>query len=285
MALEYELTYADNVKEGAALVERIRGEQVRGTLRPVGFDTEFYGVEVGKHNVLARAKCHFASLAWDYRGAKLHPRGYTIPHAAVVSREVVTGCSEFREWLQEQTLLAHNAPVDVHVAKNEGLELKYVINTLTMARWTWPSRARAQYGGGGFGLDALSKDVLGEGKLDKFSELFSEDVVTYVERIEKSCECGTPKCRKRSGGHAKFSRAFPEERVEVRPVPLEAVVPGHALFQRALRYAAQDAVLAFGLYQLMQRTLEKQIRSVPWLVASEIATRDLASSPGERIAE
>lgn len=262
------------------MVERIRGEQVRGTLRPVGFDTEFYDVEIGKHSVLARAKCHFASLAWDYRGAKLHPRGFTIPHAAVVSRAVVTGCEPFRRWLEEQRLLAHNAPVDVHVAKNEGIDLKYVINTLTMARWTWPGRARAKYGGGGFGLDALSKDVLGEGKLESFKELFSEEITTFVERIEKECECGVPKCRKRSGGHFKFSRPYSEPRVTTQAVPLELVVPGHPLFPRALRYAAQDAVLAFALYQVMVRTLDSQIRSVPWLVSATL-TPDSVPSPGQ----
>lgn len=285
MSLDYRLTYANTVEEGTALVERIRSEAAGGESDAIGFDTEFYDVEVGKHNVLARGKCHFASLAWDYRGAKLNPRGFTVPHAAVVSREVVTKCEPFRTWIQSQKLLAHNAPVDVHIFKNEGVDLKYVVNTLTMARWTWPGRARAQYGGGGFGLDALSKDVLGEGKLESFKELFTEEIKTYVDRTEKFCECGEARCRKRSRGHAKFARAFPEERVEVRPVPLELVVPGHPLFERALRYAAQDAVLAFGLYQIMQRTLNNQIRVVPWLVHSESSvtkTHDSAPSPGEK---
>jgi hypothetical protein len=285
LSLEYELTYADSIEEGTALVERIRGEQVRGTLRPVGFDTEFYGVEIGKHSVLARAKCHFASLAWDFRGSPLHPRGFTIPHAAVVSRKVVTECEPFRAWVKEQKLLAHNAPVDVHVFKNEGIEVEDVVNTLTMARWTWPGRARAQYGGGGFGLDALSKDVLGEGKLDKFSELFTELVPVFKEKRVRfsECACKEPGCRKRSAGHTKFKgvNVEQEEVWEERPVPLELVVPGHPLFERALKYAAQDAVLAFGLYQIMQRTLENQIRTVPWLVSATI-TQDSQSSLGEK---
>lgn len=284
MPLDYELTYADNVKEGAELVERIRREAAGGEWKAIGFDTEFYGVEVGKHSVLARGKCHFASLAWDYRGSPLHPRGFTIPHAAVVSREVVRECKEFRDWIQEAgPLLAHNAPVDVHIAKNEGLDLKNVINTLTMARWTWPGRARAQYGGGGFGLDALSKDVLGEGKLDKFTELFTELVPRLKEVQVKECECGEPRCRKRSGGHFKLVRVVREEFTEERAVPLEDVVPGHPLFERALRYAAQDAVLAFGLHQIMSRVLLKQERVVPWLVASsKITTPVSVPSPGAK---
>lgn len=269
--MDYELSYADTVEEGAALVSRIRRETDRSGNHRLGFDTEFYGVELGKHSVLGRAKVHFASFAWDPGGAKLHPRGFTVPHAAVVSREVVTESAEFRAWVQEAgwTFLAHNAPVDAHTFYNEGLDIN-VVNTLTIARWTWPGRARAAWGGGGFGLDALGKDVLGEGKTESFRELFSETVEVPEVRWEKyvHCECGACGCRKRSAGHLKSrgqSQVTTTKHVE-RPVPLEAVVPGHPLFSRALRYAAQDAVLAFALDQVMTRTLKNQEREVPWSV-------------------
>jgi hypothetical protein len=269
--LEYELTYADTVEEGAALADTLSRLADRSGRLDLGFDTEFYGVELGKHSVLGRAKVHFASLAWEQGGEKFHPRGYTIPRAAVVSSKVVRECDGFRRLFNDPRVYtyAHNAPVDAHVFKNEGIDIANVINTLTMARWCWPGRARAAWGGGGFGLDALSKDVLGEGKLESFTELFTETVETWVTRVvtQKRCACGTPGCRKRSAGHEKYPDCWEEResKLEVRKVPLELVVPGHPLFERAKWYAAQDAVLAYCLREVMEREMRKQIRVVPWL--------------------
>lgn len=138
-----------------------------------------------------------------------------------------------------------------------------------MARWTWPHRARAAWGGG-FGLDALGKDVLGEGKLEHFNELFTENIETWVTKSKEVrwCACGTPGCRKRTRPcHEKLSRidTVQEPKLEERKVPLEEVVPGHFLFQRALRYAAQDAVLAYALYHIMLRLNQRTERLIPWL--------------------
>ena len=269
--MDYELTYADTVEEGAKLASTLSGLADRSGRLDLGFDTEFYGVELGKHSVLGRAKVHFASLAWEQGGEKLHPRGFTIPRAAVVSAKVVRECKEFRELFQRADcyFYAHNAPVDAHVFKNEGIDIAHVINTLTMARWCWPGRARAAWGGGGFGLDALSKDVLGEGKLESFNELFQEPVETWVTRTvtAKRCSCGTPSCRKRSKGHEKWPDIWEEResKLEYRKVPLETVVPGHPLFERAKWYAAHDAVLAYALREVMHRELRKQVRIVTWL--------------------
>jgi len=273
LSIEYELTYAHTVKEGAELAERISGLAIGGGKRELGFDTEFYGVELGRFSVLGRAKVHFASLAWYEGGEKLHPRGFTVPRAAVVSREVVTECAEFRGLFQKDgfTFYAHNAPVDAHTFKNEGIEIRDIRNTLTMARWCWPSRARATWGGSGFGLDALGKDVLGEGKLESFSELFREtrEEIKHREKLVKWCACGIPGCRKRTKPeHDKYTRSESLQEVKLIevPVPLEVVVPGHVLFPRAVRYAAQDAVLALALVQVINRELKKQIRVIPWNV-------------------
>lgn len=193
----------------------------------------------------------------------------------MVSRQVVTECAEFRALLEDPRFywLAHNAPVDAHAVGNEGITLGNVINTLTMARWTWPHRARRMGGaafGGGFGLDALGKDVLGEGKLEHFNELFTENIETWEtkERLVKWCACGATACRKRTRPfHEKFSRLdiIQEPKLIERKVPLEEVIPGHFLFDRALRYAAQDAVLAFALYHIMLRLNNNTIREVPWV--------------------
>lgn len=269
--MDYELTYAGTIEEGAALADTLSGLADRSGRFDVGFDTEFYGVHLGKHSVMGRAKVHFASLAWYEGGEKFHPRGFTIPRSAVVSAEVVRGCDGFRRFFTHPRAFfyAHNAPVDAHVFKNEGIDIANVINTLTMARWTWPHRARATWGGSGFGLDALSKDVLGEGKLESFSELFTETQENWkVKRTStKRCACGIPGCRKRSKGHEKWEDAWEERELQLVtvPVPLEVVVPGHPLFHRAIRYAAQDAVLALCLKEVMEREMRKQIRDVPWL--------------------
>lgn len=257
------------------MAERIGRLADRDECRSIGFDTEFYGVELGKHSVLARAKVHFASLAWYEGGEKFHPRGFTVPRAAVVSRRVVTECTEFRALFRDKrfTFYAHNAPVDAHCFKNEGIEIADVRNTLTMARWCWPGRARATWGGSGFGLDALSKDVLGEGKLESFTELFTETRENWKSKVvrSKTCACTTPGCRKRSKGHEKEERIWEERELQLItvPVPLEVVVPGHPLFERAKRYAAQDAVLALCLREVMEREMRKQIREVPWLKRQE----------------
>jgi hypothetical protein len=269
----YEITYAGTVEEGAALVSRLRGLESRSGSRVFGFDTEFYGVQVGRESPYARAKVHFASLAWGERRDHIHPRGYPVPSAAVLSREVVTECAEFRRFLEGAPLVAHNAPVDIHTCKNEGIELKNVVNTLTMARWAWPGRARAQYGGGGFTLDALGRDVLGEAKTESFTELFRERVEEWSVRrmVEKCCACGEPGCRKRvKPDHEKWERAteIREPKIVEREVPLESVVPGHPLFERALKYSAQDAVLAYALWHILTRELTSQTREVPWIPKS-----------------
>jgi hypothetical protein len=269
--VDYELTYADTIEEGAALAERIGRLAARGERQDIGFDTEFYGVNLGKESVVARAKVHFVSLAWLEGGEKFHPRGYTVPRAAVVSRNVALFCEPFRRVFQVPNLrfLAHNAPVDVHTLKNEGIEVINVANTLTRARWVYPGRARAQYGGGGYTLDALGKELLGWGKTETFDELFRERAEEWKEtqRIWKECECGTPGCKRRVAGHTKHVRTetFREPVYVERPVPLQDVVPGHHLFDRAVRYAANDAVLAHCLNQHLTRVIKTQDRLVPWL--------------------
>lgn len=264
--MDYELTYAHTIEEGAALAERVVRETAgSGDLR-VGFDTEFYDVELGKHSVLGRAKVHLASIAWNDGSGRFHPRGFTIPRAAVVSRDVVTSCEEFRALFEKEFIwLAHNAPVDVHCFRNEGINVRYVVNTLTLARWAHPGRAARFAGGRGFGLDALGQDFLGEGKLAEFDEIFSE---VHIERKPISttvCECGAEKCRKRSGGHSKIRSVRFDEIERNVPVPLQQVVPGHPIHPTAVRYAATDAVLAKCYDEVVIRELQKQERVVPWL--------------------
>lgn len=277
--MDYELTYADTVEEGAALVERILRVEAGGRRRHIGFDTEFYGVEVGKESTVARGVCHVASLAWREGGERLHPRGFYVPRAAVVSRAVVTECRPFRELFRNPGLvfLAHNAPVDVHVFKNEGIEVLNYVNTLTTARWVLPGRAR----GGGFTLDALGEDILGEGKADAFRDIVSERVEDHrvTTKLIKRCACGVAGCRKLSKPlHTKHveTQEIREPFWVEREIPLREIVPGHPRWGRLLPYAARDAVLAHCLYQVLMQQMRKTAREVPWITeaSSELRDRD-----------
>ena len=148
---------------------------------------------------------------------------------------------------------------------NEGFTLAGGINTLAMARWAWPERAR----GAGFTLDSLGQDFLGVGKTEAFKELFSEEKEEYRSTFRKVqvCECGSVCGRRRTTpGHARH-----EETVETKypkfvtyAVPLQSVVPGHPLFPRAVIYAAQDAVLGLGVFDLATLAMNTTFREIPW---------------------
>ncbi len=267
MSVAYDILYADTDARFALLLAALRRAQDRG--EPVGFDTEFYNVRLGQESTVARAKGHLASFAWA-RGAEIHPRGFPVPMAAVVPWSVLLR-EEMREWLAGPGIkVVHNMPVDAHTCHNAGVKINGGVNSLTLARWTWPHRARTYGPGGGFTLDALGSEILGIGKTEEFRQLFSEEVTEYRVRTRtvKGCECGCSPCRRRSTtpGHSRFSRV---EEIQtpfhvVRPVPLESVGPGHALWQRALRYSAQDSVIGFGLYHVMLREMKRTERIVPW---------------------
>jgi hypothetical protein len=269
--MKYEVLYADTDEKVGKVVAACYRAFDRG--EPVGFDTEFYNVDVGKQSCFARAKLHLCSIAVKRHPTTLAPRGYHVADAAVFTRahlEALRGVLE-----SDGTKVVHNLPVDAHTLKNEGIYLNGGVNTLAMARWAWPYRAR----GAGFTLDALGADFLGVGKTESFKELFQEEVVEYRStfRNVRRCECGLDGCKKRSTtpGHSRIV-----ERVETRHprltlqrVPLESVLPGHALWTRALNYAAQDAVLALGVYDLALREMQKE-REVPWLSLSDAQILD-----------
>jgi len=192
------------------------------------------------------------------------PRGNDIADPAVLSR----ACLPFMQGVFQSAGLkaVHNLPVDAHTLANEGYELNGGINTLAMARWAWPERAR----GSGFTLDSLGQDLLGAGKTEAFRDIFRETREEFRSTFRRTqvCECGLAACgrRRTTCGHARH-----EEVVETRhprlveyDVPLQSVNPGHVLFQRALVYAAQDAVLALGVYDLAMREMQSTIREIPW---------------------
>lgn len=230
---------------------------------PIGLDTEFYNVDIGKQSTPARARLHFLSVAVKRSPRVITPRGYDLADPAVLP----ASCLPYLQDVFSHPGLkaVHNLPVDAHTLENEGFRLNGGINTLALSRWAWPGRAR----GDGFTLDSLGSSILGVGKTEDFKTLFREEVeqLRSTFRREEVCECGT-KCgrRRTTPGHSRREEVV--ETVHSRlvwvPVPLETVVPGHALFQRALRYAAQDAVLALGVYDLAVLHVQKTIREYPW---------------------
>lgn len=233
----------------------------------VGLDTEFYGVEIGKQNCYARAKIHLISVAAQRFPTQVDVRGIPISDSAVFDRQAL-GVLSFISWLESSAPKAvHNLPVDAHAFANHGLQMGGGINTLALSRWAWPERAR----GRGFTLDSLGEDLLGAGKMEDFNELFSEEYEAHTStfRNQKRCECGTPGCRKRQSnpGHSRILERVEtvRTRIKTRPVPLESVVPDHPLWERALKYSAQDAVLAHKVYIRAMMEMEETIRHVPWI--------------------
>ncbi len=261
--MDYNILYAQSPSDIAKVVSALA--RARDRRDAVGFDTEFYGVDIGSQSCYGLARLHLISVAVKRYPHVLSPRGYMVADAAVLP---ATALEDLKGWLEdpEAVKVIHNAPVDIHTVNNAGVSIGGSINSLSLARWAWPERAR----GAGFTLDALGRDLLGVGKTEDFRELFQED---YVEmrstwRKETRCECGAVPCRRRqtTSGHNRIEEMVEtvHERPARRPVPLQSVGPGHPLWERTLRYSAQDAVLALGVYDLAQTALKVK-RDIPWL--------------------
>lgn len=205
-----------------------------------GLDSEFYNVDLRRENCIGRSKIHVWSIA--VRSGRMGARGFeratgvTLPVAALE-------CPEIRAVLENPDVIKciHNLPVDAHSFKNHGITIQGGINTLSLARWMRPDLPE-------FGLKFLMP-IIGRKPVGDFSELFRRPrvVTKFKTVVEKGCECMVDKCRKRSTGHAKWTRSVP---VEVKldrgfePVPLQEIVPGHPLFKILDKYAAEDAEAA-----------------------------------------
>lgn len=243
--------------------------------RRVGWDTEFYGVDLRSKDSTDtcphKAKVHVWSIGIPTK--ILHPRGYyravsAVFPVAAFARESV------RVWLRDHgsVKVALNAPVDVHATEHSsGLEVAGVVDLLSLSRWIWPQRVAP---GPGFSLDALGSDILGRPKADSFEEVLGEPNVVSVRRQRTTtrnvCECGSSPCRKRKGpGHTRSVVKEVEEWHEdvvrgTRLIPLETVVPGHPRFPRLVKYSGVDSELAAELDQVLLRDLAKRKVVVPW---------------------
>lgn len=229
-----------------------------------GLDSEFYNVDVRKQSCVGRARIHVFSIA--VRSDRKSPLGFhravgwVLPVAALES-------ATLRAALEDETIrkFVHNQPVDDHSFHNHGVKLKGCLNTLNYARWRWPELKVE----GGFGLKnlmgvRLHRNIVCEFSVKKkwlspdnwglvnFQRLDKWTVTKTVE--ETVCSCGVPKCRKRKG-HEKTTRTvevvIPKEKLRWGEYTLESIVPGHPRWELLLEYAAEDAIAAMELKELM----------------------------------
>lgn len=230
-----------------------------------GLDTEFYGCDIRTESPVGRTTCHVFSVATP--SGPLLPRGFHAASSYVFAGGLLS-YGPVKDWLEDERRrkAVHNQPVDHHTIRNHGVRLRGAINTLEMARFTWPHRAKFE----GFDLDSLGRDYCGAGKTESFDGLLgydsNEEYQVEVER--KLCTCGVVGCRKRKVPHS-FERTVTEvvtrSRKVRRHLELTTLHTAHDLWPRYLNYAAWDAVLALWLYEIMLREGEKE-RPYPWTI-------------------
>lgn len=230
----------------------------------MGLDTEFYGCDPSKQSTYGRARVHLWSVA--VHNGRIHPRGYESAFGAVLPAEALE-FGELRDLLVDAAVVkaVHNLPVDSHSLANHGISLAGAVNTLNAARWYWPELVPSS-GGPGFGLKALKQVLLGKPGGPSYEEVFTirRTVASLKHKKERKCQCGAVPCRRRGAGHVRetVETEYMTFKDEDYLVPLPEVVPGHFLWERALPYAAEDAVDALELYDLCQKQTTE--RPLPW---------------------
>lgn len=218
---------------------------------PLAVDTEYYdpaGEDLRSYSPASRAKIHCWSVCW----------GVGDGDYAVLWPEHI---EEWRDVLENRDVLkvCHNASVEYHAFRAHGVTLAGVIDTLALARWLYPGRDQ-RMGGGGWSLDAMARDFLGDGKTESFQDLTTELVEVWSERQveEAQCRCGAWGCgdRGQDGHRGKFldrrTTTQLTSRVEERSIPLQAIVEGHPRYERLLEYSAKDARITWPLFNIMR---------------------------------
>lgn len=214
-----------------------------------GLDCEFDGCDITAESPVAKSRLVCWSVA--VMTERISPLGHREADGVALTREAAF-YPPMRAWLESDAPKAtHNAGAEVHTFGNEGIWLGGVINTLTLARWMEPGRLL-------YGADALGEDFLGRGKTADFKDFVEPVVVDKIRTHKvKRCECGAVPCRKQSKnpGHTRVEvveETF-ESTVEMRPVPIRHIVPGHPLFAKWEEYMIRDAVIAAEVHHLFSR--------------------------------
>lgn len=246
------VSYIDTEDRAEKIVRYIYDKKIR----QMGLDSEFDGVDFDNgDNCVGRSILDVWSIALFDGG--LHPRGYSTAKGVVLSSSVLP---VFKEVLKDKDVkkYAHNSIVDVHTFNNHGVDVLGVIDTLSLARWTFPERLL-------YGLDILAKEFLDQSKFTSFKEMCGEPVFEEKPIEYKRCSCGVEGCRKRKG-HIKTVEIVMElvETKKTRYIKISDITPDHPKWQAKLDYAAQDAVLSLCLGDYCNRKLSKAVYENPF---------------------
>ncbi len=253
--------------EGQAAADAACAEIARYPV--VGYDSEFYGVDLLTESCVGRSIVDVFSFATP--SGPLNALGFNEPHSWVFDGPLLTHPS-VRAILEAPEILKpiHNMPVDAHSALNAGVKIRGGLNTLDMARWVYPERANLLRGN--FDLDSLCQWRVGRGKTEDYSDFLMYDAQEpYTEEVEKlyCTACGTFDCRKKKNPHDQKTlmptvvTRLKKVRKHVHLPDVRPDGPRFDLFARYLVYAAVDAELALILYQMMLRDGRAE-RAYPW---------------------
>lgn len=235
----------------------------------VGYDSEFYGVDLSHESCVGRAVVDVFSFAVP--SGALNALGFHEPRSWVFDAPLLLH-PDVRTILENpgQVKAIHNMPVDAHAAANVGVHIRGGVNTLDMARWIYPERANLIRGN--FDLNSLCEWRVGRGKTEDFADFLMYDALEPVteEVVKNYCQgCHSFDCRKKKEPHdwkMPMPTVVTRQKKVRRAVHLPDVRPGGpyaGLFDRYVRYAAVDAELALIIYEMMLRDGRKE-RRYPW---------------------
>lgn len=260
-----------------------------------GLDTEFHGLDVRKQSCVGRATIHVWSVA--VRTGRKSPLGFARARGWVLPREALDH-PELRAVLEDPgiTKCVHNQPVDDHAMHNHGVQLRGCLNTLDLARWSWPELVSE----GGFGLKNLMYVKLHREPVCEYEDVVSDERTVQLEKVKvvkrTVCICGTEGCRARKPRPCPVCAADPEiscdtcgdigeirhdkskvreevpyvvEKQERFKHPLESIVPGHPRWDLLVKYAAEDAVAALEIAELAQEEEDP----APWPYGGKFTKR------------
>ncbi len=245
--------YLDKPAQWSRLAKSLREEGV------CGLDTEFYGLDVRKQSTVGRATIHVWSVA--VRTGRKSPLGFARARGWVLPREALDH-PDLRAALEDPgiTKCVHNQPVDDHAMHNHGVQLRGCLNTLDLARWSWPELVSE----GGFGLKNLMYVKLHREPVCEYEDVVSDERTVQITRsrivARTVCSCGEQGCRRRKPvGDVRHDKTklrnsvpYTVEKQERFQHPLESIVPGHPRWDLLVKYAAEDAVAALEIAELAQ---------------------------------
>jgi hypothetical protein len=229
----------------------------------IGLDSETYGHDVRKSTPVHRARIHVWSVG--VLSTTLHPRGHRVASGMVLPAAALD-FQPIRDVLQDDHVIkiAHNAPHDIHSFSNHGVEVVRCLDSLPRAKLMFPGRQ-------GHGLKKLAELV--SRKLTEFNKMREIPNWVNVKKKRKICFCGDPECKEsgRKKLHRKSEEVYWEEELRgTKLEELENIVPGHPNWAGLVEYAAEDAVCALELWDLMDKMKPRVLPPLPWAPNGEV---------------